>query len=1299
MEFEMKAERQNSSSPSIVSDSQHLLHMNNPTKHQAEQPMTKANLNFMNWMSAKHVLFGIVTTVSLAACGGNQPQTTTTVVTGGSAQYEINALAAPAPLTNPNVSSVTPAHGSTTASPTSSITITFIQAPVKAVIEKAFSLTPGMYNTNPAQKLTLTSMCAGQWRVRNPNINDLVVFTWDVYKTTQVGSGIVPGGADVYFQTAGGTETARVFVNGVQNSLKANNPTVCTGSTPSDVPGAITGTKTWSIDGKTLTFQPTPPANSSNTALNPGASYSVFLGLDKAQATTFTVGQQFKMLSVGTTNFKNDVTTDVTINGAGFNAHTAFFLQSNKLEVISISDLKAVVRIPSGFLPSVYGLMAANPDGGRTTLYPAFTITAGAEPKAIDPKGTQYRSFVEGYVTDYTNGQPVSGATVGIPGLKTTTTSAGYYLLRGVPQGRQAIRIEADGYEPAYRIAEVNGVAQTLTMKTATLEPFDTNSTLIGPAGGTHNASNGAFLKIPPGALDKDVEIQFTHLRAAATLPELPKDGSYLAFAHLGPTGLVFKKPATLYLPLQPGIVIQVGQRINIFYYDSRQAKWVDDITSGVISNINGKLFLEYEINHFTWIGGSWFDDTVRGCVVHSNGTPAVGWATNYGVTDEAGKFSGTVTQSAIGRTLPFDISGLVHILSKPTVVYAGNGSVDLPCAVIADANDPGTQPPATPENPGDDNPGDPCGENSISTLSFEQRSLAFKPKNILSKLEVPTSQLVLAQNVSALSVPLYGFSERHIKADTIKFMIDGVDVTYKMTLEPAANVTDAMIARVKLFEPLRAKANVEITLTGSTREGQAIESKQNLAVAAGIDTQPVDIYYRPDDRFPADVLTPYVEMDNSGIEQENTFTDIHARNSNAGQLITVNVQLRTIDESGKTIAMSPETQLGLSDLTQYAGLKNAGSAKIVEGYSRVPITITIPAAPPFDATQDSLLEANRVRLSNTVIGSQLKAKSIIVVPCQPKTRQVIIIRGRKALFAPSDFGQPFDVALPQLPEVIPCGILGLTDAKLRECIAITRKAAWDQLCSNIPALDSRPFIVNPTYSFPQSDTEISARLSNRQQIVQYGRLDTKLRPTCVRSMVTKSGNQGTEPSVDPTGWADIKKSTINIYGSDDPLRRDRGHLLGAQLGGLGSVKENLIPQFRYANSPCQKRIEDWAAGVVYATRAFEPLFLGIFNLDFKDREGYVLYSAQPTYVRRTPSDRLGSQLIPEETILTIIAFDGVSVIEDYPGHAKVLVHLVRKVVDVYNLIGESGSKPMIPGQQGNGRDCELILHEEITHS
>ncbi|NJK43206.1 MAG: hypothetical protein HC933_02130, partial [Pleurocapsa sp. SU_196_0] len=535
----------------------------------------------------------VVLSSVLVACGLFQPTPPTT---------QPREVTLPAPITSSLVSSVTPAAGQTGVAVNAGVTLQFTGSVDHTLAERTFAVLPGVYTTNiGTQKLTLTAMCNGRWRVRNP-ATSTVVFTWDVYKTSEKGSGIVPGNSDVFFTTTPGQKTVRVFVGGAQHNTKAANTNTCTSSLP-DVPGKIAGALVWT--GNNLTFTPA-------SVLQSKQAYTVFIGLSTPFASAFETGGNLSITSAEPATLRNDQDTTVTLRGEGFDENTSFFIQSNRLEVLSVSDTQASVRVSAGFLPSAYGVMATNGSGTRATLYPALTINAGVKPRAIDPQRNA-RGFVDGYASDYATGQPLVGATVSLNSLtgslETITDADGYYLVRGVPLGKHAFRIEKTGFEPVYRLAELTRTAETVTMKLASLEPKSTRVTTIGVSGGTHYATdagaNGPFLQVPAGALERDVPIQFTHLRDASTLPELPQDGYYLAFAHLGPTGLTFKKPATLFLPLQAGIVVPVGTRINIFYFDAKRAEWVDDITSGKISSVNGKLYLEYEINHFTWIGGT----------------------------------------------------------------------------------------------------------------------------------------------------------------------------------------------------------------------------------------------------------------------------------------------------------------------------------------------------------------------------------------------------------------------------------------------------------------------------------------------------------------------------------------------------------------------------------------------------------------------------------------------------------------------------------------------------------------------
>jgi hypothetical protein len=73
------------------------------------------------------------------------------------------------------------------------------------------------------------------WRVRNPNPRDVVV-TWDVYRSATGQNGFViappaqgstPGEVTFITQTEPGPNTVRLFVDGVQQDVKASTSARC----------------------------------------------------------------------------------------------------------------------------------------------------------------------------------------------------------------------------------------------------------------------------------------------------------------------------------------------------------------------------------------------------------------------------------------------------------------------------------------------------------------------------------------------------------------------------------------------------------------------------------------------------------------------------------------------------------------------------------------------------------------------------------------------------------------------------------------------------------------------------------------------------------------------------------------------------------------------------------------------------------------------------------------------------------------------------------------------------------------
>jgi hypothetical protein len=145
---------------------------------------------------------------------------------------------------------------------TSSVKVQFNVPMNQPSVTRSINIYKGSYDATaplPAnfQKLQLTSMCDGRWRVRNANTQP-VSFQWDVYNTTQKGIGVAAGAGDTLFQSTTGSNTLRVFVNGALQNTKATNPAACADSLYSFA---------WS-DSRTVQVTP-------NVALEAGKAYTL----------------------------------------------------------------------------------------------------------------------------------------------------------------------------------------------------------------------------------------------------------------------------------------------------------------------------------------------------------------------------------------------------------------------------------------------------------------------------------------------------------------------------------------------------------------------------------------------------------------------------------------------------------------------------------------------------------------------------------------------------------------------------------------------------------------------------------------------------------------------------------------------------------------------------------------------------------------------------------------------------------------------------------------------------------------
>ncbi len=272
-------------------------------------------------------------------------------------------LGQPAPQ-NPEVNAVNPVSsgiisqgvtGVTSGLP--SFTVSFNTGMNHDSVERAIALYPGDYapTSNPATNtnLGLTSMCNGNWRVRNPNAVP-IAFNWDVYNTPQKGLGTVPANSDVFFNTTTGSNTVRVFVGSKLQATKATNPAECSGNPFNFV---------WSGDSRTVTVTPTAALVSSNqytAAVSTNAKSDAGVALAQPYASSFTA--QVQQTSVTAT--LNPGGTIVGPEGVSVTAPDGAIDQPANItiqkltpgEVTSIDDVYAPLAV-SGFYR-----ISGNPD-------------------------------------------------------------------------------------------------------------------------------------------------------------------------------------------------------------------------------------------------------------------------------------------------------------------------------------------------------------------------------------------------------------------------------------------------------------------------------------------------------------------------------------------------------------------------------------------------------------------------------------------------------------------------------------------------------------------------------------------------------------------------------------------------------------------------------------------------------------------------------------------------------------------------------------------------------------------------
>jgi hypothetical protein len=677
----------------------------------------------------------------------------------------------------------------------------------------------------------------------------------------------------------------------------------------------------------------------------------------------------------------NDQTNAITVTGQEFSANTSFFLESTKLEVTSVNPNRATLNIPAGFEPANYGLIAVNPDGAQATLYPGFSIKAGIPARAIDPQ-LRARSFVDGYVIDYATQQPLSEATIslynGTGTLEARTDIHGYFLIRGVPAGQNIFKIDHYAYESVYRNANVLGDAQTVTLQVSALEPINQLTTTIGATGGTHYANGSTpddgFLVVPPGALEKPISLQFTQLHAPETMPELPENNLFTAYAKLEPSGLVFKKPATLFLPIANDLRRKVGQKLTALYFDTHIGKWVNGITTGVVSSVGGKLFAEYEILHFSYAGASIptpcvyrdpltpnivlpcppdspdnnTSSEIQACVLYDDGTPANAMTTNWGVTNADGEIRGRIAGLKPGSSKTAKVIGNGDAVPV-TATVDESGSIDFPCIRIPRLT------PGSPTKPSLDTV-DPC-QSPAPPINFGA------PTPIQTRNQPrasSSSQLVTAQSLKGTTSEIPDYRKYNIDPSKTTLSIGGVDFTGKAVIVPNPNNTENLLVTLVLPEPLKALANLEFKLNTETKEGKKAESSSFVNVAAKVAVPPINfIEISPnffDDTLPFDPFA--LEATPTVVYAQGQINIMYKAGDDLSNL-DVNLPVVALSENGDIVPINYPS-IKLNDQNWTNGSYSL-SAPMVNGVAVVPLKLKVLVPGNFSLDIDKAILSDQV--------------------------------------------------------------------------------------------------------------------------------------------------------------------------------------------------------------------------------------------------------------------------------------------------------------------------------------------------
>jgi hypothetical protein len=257
-------------------------------------------------------------------------------------------------------------------------------------------------------------------------------------------------------------------------------------------------------------------------------------------------------------------------------------------EVVAVQTGSDGRYVLPNVIPDIYTLRVIVPDedSGFVPSQRDINLNRGQR-LIVDFALQEYRIIenplcvVEGTVVDALTGEPLPAVSIKqqIATRNQKTDANGKFRLSDVPYGPRVLSFSKSGYVTNYqREVLIPGEIKSLSMK---LMPVAL-SRPVGPSGGVIGSSNGSFMTIPSGALDKVTEISLTTLPSEDYFQGYNTHQVVNAFKIL-PDGLTFLKPASLNLPLKERL--PAGTEFSVSMFRSETLEFGTPIIGRVSDN------------------------------------------------------------------------------------------------------------------------------------------------------------------------------------------------------------------------------------------------------------------------------------------------------------------------------------------------------------------------------------------------------------------------------------------------------------------------------------------------------------------------------------------------------------------------------------------------------------------------------------------------------------------------------------------------------------------------------------------